>query len=184
MGNESRQCRLCNVTKPLVEFELDKRVKDGRTNRCKKCKLKSMDKANHAYYKLCQRAKKSGEEVEVTLEEVKSLFDMFDGTCIYCGDKESEEGPTFHLEHVIARSSGGRNHISNLVISCPSCNSKKHNLPVVSYFFKDDRFKDDYFRLLAYYLSFISKQPVEEVIWNLTDHHATYEMRRIFEDVV
>ncbi|MEW4328231.1 HNH endonuclease signature motif containing protein [Rossellomorea marisflavi] len=184
MKVDNRRCRLCEVSKPLADFELDKRVKGGRTNRCKKCKLESKNKATHAFYKLCQRAKKSGEEVEVTLEEVKSLFEMFDGTCIYCGEKESEDGPTFHLEHVIARSSGGRNHISNLVISCPSCNSRKHNLPVVSYFFKDDRFKDDYFRLLAYYLSFASKQPVEEILWELTDQHATYETRRMLEGAV
>jgi 5-methylcytosine-specific restriction endonuclease McrA len=184
MCKETRTCRLCEEVKPIEEFELDKRVKDGRTNRCKKCKRKSIDKANHAYYKLCQRAKQSGEEVEVTLEEIKSLFEMFDGTCIYCGAKETADGPTFHLEHVIARSQQGRNHISNLVIACPSCNARKRNLPVVTHYFNDECFKDDYFRLLAYYLSFASKQPIEEVLWKLTDHHANYEMRKVFEDAV
>jgi 5-methylcytosine-specific restriction endonuclease McrA len=179
MSQEKRTCRLCNETKSITEFELDKRVKDGRTNRCYTCKGKSRDKATYAYYKLCQRANEAGEEIEVTLEEVKSLFDIFSGTCIYCNAKESPDGRAFHLEHVIPRKAKGRHHISNLVLACPGCNGRKRDLPVVSHFFNDDRFKDEHFATLAHYLAFQSKQPIEELVWQMSNQHAVHELAKM-----
>jgi hypothetical protein len=38
---------------------------------------------------------------------------------------DSLQGATFHLEHVIPRSRGGRTELSNLAWACPSCNLHK-----------------------------------------------------------
>jgi len=46
-----------------------------------------------------------------------------EGTCRYCGKTPK----TFHLDHVIPAISGGRTSLDNLVVSCPRCNSTKHN---------------------------------------------------------
>ena len=43
----------------------------------------------------------------------------------------------FEKEHVVPRSRGGSNRISNLVLSCRSCNEKKDNLPIEE-FLKDN----------------------------------------------
>ena len=44
------------------------------------------------------------------------------GICYYCGAKL---GKRFHCDHVLPRTSGGGDNLSNLVPSCHSCNSTK-----------------------------------------------------------
>ena len=47
-------------------------------------------------------------------------------TCVYCGDKK---GP-FEADHVMPKSRGGLDKISNLVCACRNCNrSKKDKTP-------------------------------------------------------
>lgn len=178
---ENRTCRLCNEVKELEQFEIDSRREGLYTTRCKSCKLQANDKANSAFYKLRQRSENAGSKVEVTVEEVKALFASFDGLCIYCGAQEEPKGPTFHLEHVIPRSQGGRDHISNLVISCPSCNSRKHNKPVVSHYFDDKNFTDENLTALVYYISLQSAQPIKETLDSMVEFHADYQVARVFE---
>lgn len=45
-------------------------------------------------------------------------------TCVYC---LSPIDGSYHLEHRIPLSRGGKNKKDNLTISCPSCNVRKHN---------------------------------------------------------
>lgn len=47
------------------------------------------------------------------------------GRCQYCLMHESLQGATFHLEHVIPLSRGGRSDFDNLVLACPGCNLHK-----------------------------------------------------------
>lgn len=55
-------------------------------------------------------------------EEIKRLFDLADGLCVYCGDDARD------LDHFIARASDGCIHDpTNLVPACRSCNSSKRN---------------------------------------------------------
>jgi hypothetical protein len=48
-----------------------------------------------------------------------------DGRCQYCLMHESLQGATFHIEHVIPQSKGGRSDLENLVLACPGCNLHK-----------------------------------------------------------
>lgn len=52
--------------------------------------------------------------------------------CRYCGKPALE---TIHLEHITPKSRGGGNHITNLGISCPTCNMRKN-------MFTADEFRD------------------------------------------
>ena len=62
--------------------------------------------------------------------EVKEyLLEKYNYSCVYCGVKNVP----FEKEHVIPRSRGGSNRISNLVLSCHDCNQKKDNLPIEEY---------------------------------------------------
>ncbi|WNJ21453.1 HNH endonuclease [Pontibacter sp. G13] len=45
--------------------------------------------------------------------------------CVYCGTKED-----LTIDHVIPKSSGGRDTWDNLVTACQKCNSKKGSLPL------------------------------------------------------
>ena len=51
------------------------------------------------------------------------LLEKFNRTCIYCGVKEVP----LEVEHIVPKSKGGSNRISNLTISCRPCNLKKGN---------------------------------------------------------
>jgi len=45
--------------------------------------------------------------------------------CQYCLMHESLQGATFHIEHVIPQSKGGRSELENLALACPGCNLHK-----------------------------------------------------------
>lgn len=54
--------------------------------------------------------------------EVKEyLLDAFDRTCVYCGAKEVP----LEVEHIVPRSRGGSDRVSNLTIACVGCNQEK-----------------------------------------------------------
>ncbi|MEQ9668815.1 RNA-guided endonuclease IscB, partial [Coleofasciculus sp. G2-EDA-02] len=59
--------------------------------------------------------------------EVKEyLLAKWNRKCAYC---EVENVP-FEIEHILAKSKGGSNRVSNLCLSCHSCNQAKGNRPV------------------------------------------------------
>ena len=59
--------------------------------------------------------------------EVKEyLLQKWDRKCAYCG----AENVPFEIEHILAKSKGGSNRVSNLCLSCHSCNQAKGNRPV------------------------------------------------------
>ena len=47
-----------------------------------------------------------------------------DHKCAYCGKKDVP----LEIEHIVPRSRGGSNKVSNLTLSCHECNQKKVNL--------------------------------------------------------
>lgn len=59
-------------------------------------------------------------------------------TCYYCGRVLS--GKKCHIDHVIAVSKNGEHAISNLCVSCPSCNYSKSNKAPSEVFFNDQKF--------------------------------------------
>lgn len=65
--------------------------------------------------------------------QTEYLLEKYNYSCVYCGVKNV----SFEKEHVIPRSCGGSNRISNLVLSCHDCNQKKDNLPIDE-FLKDN----------------------------------------------
>jgi hypothetical protein len=48
--------------------------------------------------------------------------------CQYCLMHQSLQGATFHIEHVLPKSKGGKTEIQNLALACPSCNLRKSDL--------------------------------------------------------
>ena len=49
------------------------------------------------------------------------------GRCAYCHSPEKLMGVAFEIDHITPRSTGGRTTISNLCLSCPTCNRHKTN---------------------------------------------------------
>ncbi len=57
------------------------------------------------------------------------LLEKYNHVCVYCG----KTNVPFEIDHVFPKSKGGSNRISNLVLSCHSCNQKKGNKPISVY---------------------------------------------------
>lgn len=164
-----RTCRLCGIEKEIDLFEVDNRVKGGRTTRCRECKHGLDDRANQLYRRLKRRAEKDGQPLEVTRKELQGLFAAFDGKCIYCDISEEEAGRSHHVDHFIAVSDGGRHCISNLVLACASCNSSKGNDSFIEFYLRNkDEISDDNFNTLTHYLALISQQPVDAILKDYT----------------
>lgn len=54
------------------------------------------------------------------------LLEKFNRTCVYCGAKNTP----LEVEHIVPRSKGGSNRVSNLTIACVPCNQAKSSLDV------------------------------------------------------
>ena len=52
------------------------------------------------------------------------VFHRDGAKCVYCGNARAER---YELDHIVPRSRGGANRISNLVVSCQDCNIGKGN---------------------------------------------------------
>lgn len=194
---KTKTCRLCGEEKEIELFEIDSRVKGGRTTRCKACKAGLNDRTRMLYSRLKQRAERDGQPVEVTLKELQALFAAFDGKCIYCGISEEEAGESHHVDHVIPTSEGGRHHRSNLVLACASCNRSKNNAPFLDFYIrKKDEIGDANFNTLITFIALMSGQPIDEVLTgfivdykmkayeHLIEFMGKDEVREMFEEAV
>ena len=65
---------------------------------------------------------------DVTAEQLKAIFRLFGGKCVYCGipirPRYSPNDPR-GFDHVKSRQSGGKHTAQNLVPCCRNCNQRK-----------------------------------------------------------
>lgn len=94
-----------------------------------------------------KKAKAVADQVEARRQEHaidspeirERVWAMTDGRCIYCDVEltrernEAEPHRCFAVDHLVAKSNGGPDHISNYVPSCARCNSNKHARPVLEF---------------------------------------------------
>ncbi len=59
------------------------------------------------------------------------LLAKWDRRCVYCG----AQGCQFQIEHIIPKSRGGSNQVTNLTLACDACNVKKGNLTAAEFGF-------------------------------------------------
>lgn len=59
------------------------------------------------------------------------LLEKFNRRCVYCG----KSGVSLEVEHIVPKSKGGSNKVSNLTISCRSCNLRKGSQNAVEFGF-------------------------------------------------
>ncbi|MHB8290345.1 MAG: RNA-guided endonuclease IscB, partial [Acidimicrobiales bacterium] len=63
------------------------------------------------------------------------LLEKWGRQCAYCGDS----GVPLQIEHILARSKGGTDRVSNLTLACEGCNKKKDACPVEVFLAKDPK---------------------------------------------
>ena len=72
-----------------------------------------------------RRARMANVACTLTVEQAKELFDEYAGLCVYCMMSATT------LDHIVPISSGGAHAKDNLVPACKSCNSRKHDKPLL-----------------------------------------------------
>lgn len=95
-------CPVTALTQELVRFDLQQ--------------LQNLEVSGVEY----QRGELFGFEVK------EYLLQKWNRKCAYC----AIENVPFEIEHIVAKSKGGSNRVSNLCLSCHSCNQAKGNKPV------------------------------------------------------
>lgn len=65
------------------------------------------------------------------------LLEKWGRECAYCGTKEVP----LEVEHIVPKSKGGSNRVSNLTLSCNECNQDKGNQPIEVFFEQDKNLK-------------------------------------------
>ena len=79
-----------------------------------------MPKMTSGYAKnTMRRALRAVIDREPSASEIAKLWEYFGSACAYCERPLSRGNREGHVDHLI---SGGTNHISNRVLSCPACN--------------------------------------------------------------
>jgi 5-methylcytosine-specific restriction endonuclease McrA len=68
-----------------------------------------------------RRARIKGIGGKHSAEDMKAQYERQSGKCFWCKAKLGK----YHVDHVIPIAKGGSNDPSNIVISCPLCNTKK-----------------------------------------------------------
>ena len=68
--------------------------------------------------------------------------------CAYCKGKSGD--PILEVEHVISKTNGGTNRISNLVIACRACNDQKGSRNAAEFGFPDIQKKASKFKAFRY----------------------------------
>lgn len=91
--------------------------KSRQYRRSEKGKL-AFQKANHKY----RARKKLNHHFNYTAQQIKELYQKFNGECAYCGATKQ-----LSVDHFIAISAGGPDCLGNLVPSCKTCNSSKQD---------------------------------------------------------
>jgi len=79
--------------------------------------LQNPDQAGGISY---QRGELSGSEVR------EYLLEKWGRRCAYCGAQNTP----LNIDHIVARSPGGSDRVSNLALACIGCNQAKGSLPV------------------------------------------------------
>ena len=98
----TKVCNIQNISMELVRFD-----------------MQLMENPNISGVEY-QQGKLAGYEVK------EYLLEKWGRTCVYCGKKDVP----LEIEHIVPKSKGGSNRISNLTISCVACNREKNTQPI------------------------------------------------------
>jgi len=172
--SETKLCSCCNVQLAVEEFHSDKSTKDGYQTNCKKCKSTKTHQTKSTvdgFMKFLLKdivgnSKKRNIDVEITLTDIKTLFDKQNGLCYYTNHKMTNvsharnEDDNQHIINKWNMSVDRKNSKigymkDNITIICSIVNRMKMNL------------KEDDFLLICYGVYCQNKSDGSEKIFSL-----------------
>lgn len=138
----NKQYRECNIEKIKAykrQYHLNNRIKI--IEKTKKWYYENLEKAKTTrnkykkYYKTTEAYKASNKATRIKRREVLKNSEKATNTQIKQLIKESKKcywcnkelNNLYHIDHYMPIAKGGNHNIENLVISCPSCNLRKHS---------------------------------------------------------
>jgi 5-methylcytosine-specific restriction endonuclease McrA len=86
-----------------------------------------------------RRARKKLADGSHTSKEVRQMVRDQGGVCAYC---ESSLSGSYHVDHMIPLSRGGRNDWTNLAIACRNCNLSKGSMTVEEFFRREKNLRE------------------------------------------
>ena len=114
-----KECSKCKNVKPLSQYSIEFRAKDGRRSACKVClsKQQNLYNRNHPKEYIAEdRRRKTVAQYGITLEDWEEMWLAQEGKCKICGieEKYAPKG-RFHTDHC---------HETNIVrgLLCAYCN--------------------------------------------------------------
>ena len=112
--NMDRQMQKLRAWRELNKERIKQTNREWKLNNSDRVRLN--DKNNRHKRRSQQRAGMSSAELSAWIERQPKA-------CHWCGKKCAKK---FHIDHYVPLSKGGAHAAENLVISCPSCNGRKH----------------------------------------------------------
>lgn len=154
---ESKHCPNCLESKSPESFYF--RSNGGLQNICKECwnvRSKLYEKENIDNTRRLKRSREQRRRARMrhlphdfSEMEWKDCIAFFGNKCAYCGVYEKE----LTQDHVIAVSKGGPYTKTNIVPACFSCNTRKHNTDMESWFSNQDYFSEERLRKINRYIN-------------------------------
>ena len=118
-----KQCRLCNIEKPLSAFHKSRRHQAGVKNECALCTndyLKKHYHKNKAKTKLSRRRQYYFLKYGITYSDYLKLYQSKKGLCDICGNLYKAVGTAPHKDMLIVDHCHKTNKIRGLL--CQKCN--------------------------------------------------------------
>jgi hypothetical protein len=112
--------------------EREARLRDPEAYKSRINKYLATDKGKYGQRARTQnyQASRRGADGSHTREEIWALYDAQNGECVYCR-VSLKNG--YHADHIQPVSKGGSNWITNIQLTCASCNVRKHATDPIVY---------------------------------------------------
>ena len=104
------------------------------------------------------------------------LLEKWKRTCAYCGKTDVP----LEIEHIVPKSRGGSNRVSNLTIACHECNQAKNNLTAEEFGYPDIQAKAKKPLQSAAFMNIVKKKLVELLDCEITYGYFTKHNRIFF----